>query len=105
MKPAALLSSVLLALCACGESRLPPITEQVAAGKLVPVVEGAGELKSAKAMLRRVNGSGWSQRQLVWMPPEGGFERTRDVLARFSSDRKRPSLKHSHYCASRMPYY
>lgn len=74
-----------LALVACGDEQAPPAVEAVAPGKLVLSVQGAGELKSAKATPLRVPGSGWSQRQLVWMLPEGSFVKKGDVLARFSA--------------------
>lgn len=76
---------VLLGLCACGGQQSTPITEVVAAGKLVLSVVGEGELKSAKATPLRVPGAGWSQRQLVWMLPEGSFVKQGELLARFSS--------------------
>jgi hypothetical protein len=85
MKRHALPLSALLALCACGGQQPAPVTEMVAAGKLTLSVEGEGELKSAKATPLRVPGSGWSQRQLVWMLPEGSFVGKGDLLARFSS--------------------
>jgi HlyD family secretion protein len=74
-----------LALVVCGDEQAPPAVETVAPGKLVLSVQGAGELKSAKATPLRVPGSGWSQRQLVWMLPEGSFVKKGDVLARFSA--------------------
>lgn len=92
MKRAVLLLPLLLALGACGESTLPPITEQLAVGHLRLVVEGDGELKSAKATPLRVPGSGWSQRQLVWMLPEGSFVRKGELVARFSSDKSDQDL-------------
>lgn len=81
-----------LLLAACGEAATPPVTETVAPDPLLLSVQGEGELKSAKATPLRVPGSGWSQRQLVWMLPEGSFVKKGDVVARFSAEQGEQEL-------------
>lgn len=81
-----------LLLAACGEDATPPVTETVAPDPLLLSVQGEGELKSAKATPLRVPGSGWSQRQLEWMLPEGSFVKKGDVVARFSAEQGEQEL-------------
>lgn len=81
-----------LLLAACGEDATPPVTETVAPDPLLLSVQGEGELKSAKATPLRVPGSGWSQRQLEWMLPEGSFVKQGDVVARFSAEQGEQEL-------------
>ena len=84
--------SVCLLLAGCGENAEPPVTETVAPDPLLLSVQGEGELKSAKATPLRVPGSGWSQRQLEWMLPEGSFVQKGDVVARFSAEQGEQEL-------------
>lgn len=88
---AGVLAACLL-LAACGEDAAPPVTETVAPDPLLLSVQGEGELKSARATPLRVPGSGWSQRQLVWMLPEGSFVKKGDVVARFSAEQGEQEL-------------
>jgi hypothetical protein len=88
----AVAASLASLLAACGEDLTPPVTETVAPAPLLLSVHGEGELKPAKATPLRVPGSGWSQRQLVWMLPEGSFVKKGDVVARFSAEQGEQEL-------------
>lgn len=77
----------ILALAGCTEEVAPRAVETVVAAPLVLDVIGEGQLQSAKATPLRVPGQGWSQRQLVWMLPEGSHVEKGDLLARFTTQR------------------
>lgn len=82
----------LAALAGCADDAPSAAVETVVAGPVVLDVVGEGQLQSAKATPLRVPGQGWSQRQLVWMLPEGSHVEKGELLARFRSERGKLDL-------------
>lgn len=60
-------------------------TEAVRAAPLALALHAEGTLKSAKATPLLVPGEQWTQRQLVWMKPDGSRVEAGEVVARFSA--------------------
>jgi hypothetical protein len=80
-------------LAACGKPAADaPLTERVQAAPLVIAVQGSGELQSTRATPLTVPGQQWTQRQLVWMLPDGSHVKKGEVVARFSAEQSKQDL-------------
>lgn len=80
------IAMLCLALAACGDAGVDesPV-ERLELARLELVVEAEGQLKSVKATPLLVPGAQWSQRQVLWMKPDGSRVEKDEVVARFSA--------------------
>jgi hypothetical protein len=82
-----------LALAACnGVSSNAPVIERIALAPSTLVVQGNGDLHSAKSTPLTVPGRQWSNRQLKWTLPDGSWVKEGDVVARFSAEQSKLQL-------------
>jgi HlyD family secretion protein len=75
----------LLLLAGCADAPDPHPVERIERGALELVVEADGQLRPVKATPLTVPGKMWTQRQLVWMMPDGSRVEAGEVVARFSA--------------------
>jgi HlyD family secretion protein len=81
-----LLPVVLALSCAaCADSPEQYPVERVERAALELIVEADGQLRPVKATPLTVPGKMWTQRQLVWMKPDGSRVEAGEVVARFSA--------------------
>ena len=86
-----LLAALLLA--ACGREAVDaPLTEQVQAGVVDLNIQADGALKATKSTPLQVPGQQWTQRQLVWIKPDGSEVDKGEVVARFSARQSKQDL-------------
>ena len=79
-------------LAACRHTTAQGPIEAVQRAPIELVADATGELKSTKATPLPVPGPMWSQRQLVWVAPDGSLVKAGQVIARFSAAESRLQL-------------
>lgn len=77
--------ALLLGACASAPDSAPPV-ELLSPAPLRLTVLAEGELKSARSTPLNVPGEQWTQRQLLWMKPDGSRVKAGEAVARFAAD-------------------
>lgn len=88
------LATALLAACSGNaDDASTAVTETVRSAPLLIAVHAQGDLQAVDSTSLKVPGRQWSQRQLVWMLPDGSHVKKGEVVARFSATQSKQDLK------------
>jgi len=83
--------AAILGACSLAPTAVP-VLEVLQPGPLELWVEAQGELKAVTSTKLVVPGQNWTQRQLIWVAPDGSPVKAGEIVARFGAERTKLEL-------------